>query len=56
MMRTNYNLYFSGLILFSLIFSCTSNQKTNSAKTMETFEKGNYGYDIQLLQKHKKPV
>jgi hypothetical protein len=55
-MRTKFSLYFSGLILLSLIFSCTSNQKTNSTEIMKTYEKGTYGYDLQFLQKHKKPV
>ncbi|MGE0019579.1 MAG: DUF6786 family protein [Draconibacterium sp.] len=55
-MRKHFNLYFSGLILFSLIFSCTSNQKSKPTETMKTFEKGTYGYDLQFLQKHKKPL
>lgn len=54
-MRKHFNLYFSGLMLFSLIFSCTSTQKTNPAESTKTYEKGTYGYDLQLLQKHKKP-
>lgn len=54
-MRKHFTLYFPGLILFSLIFSCTSTQKTNPAET-KTYEKGTYGYDLQLLQKHKKPL
>ena len=55
-MRIHYNLCFSGLILFSLIFSCTSNQQSKPTETMKTYEKGTYGYDLQLLQKHKKPL
>ena len=55
-MRKHFNLYFSGLILFSLIASCTSNQNSKPTETMKTYEKGTYGYDLQLLQKHKKPL
>ncbi|KAF0235580.1 MAG: hypothetical protein FD181_3405 [Prolixibacteraceae bacterium] len=55
-MKTYFNLYFSGLILFSLIFSCTPTQKSNPTETMKAYEKGTYGYDFQFLQKHKKPV
>lgn len=47
----------SGALLIGfLLFSCTSTQKSKPTETMETFEKGTYGYDLQLLQKHKKPV
>ena len=42
-----------GLIITN---SCTSNQKSKSTETMKTYEKGTYGYDLQFLQKHKKPV
>ena len=55
-MRKHFNLYFSGLILFSLFASCTSNQNSKPTETMKTYEKGTYGYDLQLLQKHKKPI
>lgn len=55
-MRKHFNLYFSGLILFSLIISCTSTQNSKQKETMKTYEKGTYGYDLQLLQKHKKPL
>lgn len=55
-MKISYKLFFSGLILLSLIFSCTSNQKTQSTESMKTFVKGTYGYDLRFLQKHKKPV
>jgi hypothetical protein len=55
-MKKYFNFYFSGLILISLIASCTSNQKSKSKETMKTYEKGTYGYDLQFLQKHKKPV
>ena len=55
-MRKHFSLYFSGLILFSLIASCTSNQNSKPTETMKTYEKGTYGYDLQLLQKHKKPL
>ena len=55
-MRKHFNLYFSGLILFSLFASCTSNQNSKPTETMKTYEKGTYGYDLQLLQKHKKPL
>ena len=39
----------------TITFSCTSNPK-NQKSEMKTYEKGNYGYDLQFLQKHKKPV
>ncbi len=55
-MKTHFNLYFSGLILFSLIFSCTSTKQSKPTETMNTYEKGTYGYDLQFLQKHKKPL
>lgn len=55
-MKTRFELYFPVLILFSLIFSCTSTQKSNPAETIKTYEKGTYGYDLQLLQKHKNPL
>jgi hypothetical protein len=42
-----------GLIIMN---SCTSNQKSKSTETMKTYEKGTYGYDLQFLQTHKKPV
>jgi hypothetical protein len=42
-----------GLIIIN---SCTSNQKSKSTETMKTYEKGTYGYDLQFLQTHKKPV
>jgi hypothetical protein len=35
--------------------SCNSNQKSKSAE-MNTFEKGTYGYDLNFLKTHKKPV
>ena len=54
-MRIHFKLCFSGLILFSLIYSCTSTPKSNPAET-KTYEKGTYGYDLQFLQKHKKPL
>jgi hypothetical protein len=55
-MKTSFKLFFSGLIFFSLIFSCTSNQQSKPTETMKTYEKGTYGYDLQWLQKHKKPL
>jgi hypothetical protein len=39
----------------TITFSCTLNQK-NQKSEMNTYEKGTYGYDLQFLQKHKKPI
>lgn len=39
----------------SVLSSCSYKQKTKNA-TMETFEKGTYGYDLNFLKKHTKPV
>jgi hypothetical protein len=55
-MKNKFNFCLSGLILFIIIFSCKPNQKNKTAETMKTYEKGTYGYDLQFLQKHKKPV
>jgi len=40
----------------TITISCNSNQKSKSTEKMKTYEKGTYGYDLQFLQKHKKPV
>lgn len=42
------------LLLFGILNSC--NPKNQSKKTMITFEKGTYGYDLQFLKKYKNPV
>jgi hypothetical protein len=55
-MKKSFKQYFSGLILFSLIISCNPIQKNKPSETMKNYEKGTYSYDLQLLQKHKKPV
>jgi len=57
-MKQLTNFFIQLFLIGGLIitFSCTSNQKTKSIETMKTFEKGTYGYDLQFLQKHKKPV
>ena len=55
-MKSHFIYCLSGLILFSLIFSCTSTQQSKPTETMNTHEKGTYGYDLQFLQKHKKPI
>jgi len=39
----------------TITFSCTLNPK-NQKSEMNTYEKGTYGYDLQFLQKHKKPI
>jgi len=47
------------LILFLIIsvLGCSnSGQKNKSATTMETFEKGTYGFDLKFLNEHTKPV
>ena len=35
--------------------SCNKNQKSKSTE-MQSYQKGTYGYDLQFLQKHKKPI
>jgi hypothetical protein len=40
----------------TITISCNPNQKNKTAETMKTYEKGTYGYDLQFLQKHKKPI
>ncbi|MEN8115898.1 MAG: DUF6786 family protein [Bacteroidota bacterium] len=48
-----------GFFLISALlvsFACNPNQKSKSAKTMETYKKGSFGYDIEFLKKHTKPV
>jgi hypothetical protein len=39
----------------TITFSCTLNPK-NQKSEMKTYENGTYGYDLQFLQKHKKPI
>ncbi len=55
-MRKFFHLYFPVLILFSLLLSCTSTPKSNPEEPPKNYEKGTYGYDLQFLQKHKKPL
>ncbi|HPE75142.1 MAG TPA: hypothetical protein P5210_06180 [Draconibacterium sp.] len=44
------------LICFLLMnVSCNSNQKTGKIN-MESFKKGTYGYDLNFLKEHKKPL
>lgn len=44
------------IVICGLLVSCSGNQKKQSANTMNTFEKGTYGYDLVFLKKHTKPV
>jgi hypothetical protein len=57
-MKNLTNLVIQLLLIggLTITISCNPNQKTKSAKTMNTYEKGTYGYDLQFLQQHKKPV
>jgi len=57
-MKLLTNLFIQLFLIGGLItmISCNSNQKTKSAKTMETFEKGTYGYDLKLLTDLTNPV
>ena len=57
-MKNLTNLFIQLIFIggLTIAFSCTSNQKSKSTETMKTYEKGTYGYDLQFLQKHKKPV
>lgn len=43
-------------LLFGVLCSCSLKLKNQSEKNMEPFKKGTYGYDIQFLTKHTKPV
>ncbi len=44
------------MICFLLMnVSCNSNQKSKSTE-MQSFEKGTYGYDLNFLKAHKKPI
>lgn len=42
-------------LIFTL-FSCGSNKQTNTSEKMQTYKKGTYGYDIEFLNKHTKPI
>jgi len=53
---TNLFIQLFFIIGLTIAFSCTSNQKSKSTETMKIHEKGTYGYDLQFLQKHKKPI
>lgn len=54
-MKRHFILQMIGLAAFSLLISCRSNQK-NTVSEEKTYQKGTFGYDLQFLQKHKKPV
>lgn len=48
---------FTFLFLIISVLGCSnSSQKNKSVSKMETFEKGTYGYDIQFLKQHTKPI
>jgi hypothetical protein len=57
-MKNLTNLVIQLLLIggLTISISCNPNQKNKTAETMNTYEKGTYGYDLQFLQKHKKPV
>lgn len=55
----NYNEMKIITILFlilSVFAYSNSRQKTKSAQTMETFEKGTYGYDLNFLKEYTNPI
>ncbi|MDB4581515.1 hypothetical protein N9164_00045 [Draconibacterium sp.] len=49
----SYALFF---LIFSLAAVIGCNKKNKSTQVMKSFEKGTYGYDIEFLKKHSKPV
>jgi hypothetical protein len=57
-MKNLTNLVIQLLLIggLTITISCNPNQKNKTAETMKTYEKGTYGYDLQFLQKHKKPI
>jgi len=57
-MKNLTNLVIQLLLIagLTITISCNPNQKNKTAETMNTYEKGTYGYDLQFLQKHKKPI
>jgi hypothetical protein len=42
--------------LISLLVAISISSCQTKQKTMQTFEKGTYGYDLNFLKKHKKPI
>jgi len=54
--KTKYVLKIVLLSLMIMNIACQSNQKTKSDNTMESVEKGTYGYDLEFIKKHTKPV
>ena len=45
------------LLLIITVLGCSnSGQKNKSGSKMETFKKGTYGYDLQVLKEHTNPV
>ncbi len=57
-MYTSFRFAINLLLMSALLasVSCNSNQKQKTSEKMKTFEKGTYGYDIEFLKKHIKPV
>lgn len=51
-----WKLFGIWFLLFGVLFSCSPKPKNQSEKNMEPFKKGTYGYDIEFLKKHTKPV
>jgi hypothetical protein len=51
--------FFIQLFLIGILISvtsCNSNQKTKTAKTIDSYQKGTYGFDLKLLKEHSSPV
>ncbi|MDX1285200.1 MAG: hypothetical protein R3182_09315, partial [Draconibacterium sp.] len=53
-MKLITKIFLISIILIGL--SCSTNQKKQSENTTKPLEKGTYGYDLQFLKEHKKPV
>jgi hypothetical protein len=44
------------ILLSGILASCNVKHRNQSDTEMKTFEKGSYGYDLEFLKKHTKPV
>jgi hypothetical protein len=55
MKTTNFRFSTTHFLISLLVAISTSSCQTKQ-KTMQTFEKGTYGYDLSFLKKHKNPI
>ncbi len=55
MKTTNFSFNTTHFLISLLVAISISSCQTKQ-KTMQTFEKGTYGYDLSFLKKHKKPI